>query len=105
MKGKKWTEEELQLIEQDIPIKELMERTGRSYLSIASKKTKLRHPPVKEVRVEKKGRPTSFEFGLNIPPCNLLTQREKENRLYFLADMLHIKLYKGEGVYYGAKQR
>lgn len=96
---KRYTQEEIDMIMSDLPTKEIMRRTGRSYYAIASKRNKLRHPGRYIYKKPLDSDIGIIRYGVCIPPGDTLTQEEKEERLYSLASKLDIKLYRGNGIY------
>lgn len=79
---KRWTKKEVEIIKSDMPIKDMAETTGRTIISIYRKRAEL-----------KRGfcaAPVDEDSAIN--PYNNLTQQEKEERIYNLADRLMVKI-------------
>ena len=83
MRGRGWTKEELELIRQGTPTRDVMEITGRSYSAVVTKRSILLHEY------------STINEGVRIPPGLSMSQREKEDRIQKLANRLNIKLYRG----------
>lgn len=80
MTNKMWSEREVDYIRQGLSDLEIMQKTGRSALAVATKRRKLKEDTV------------GVEEISTVAPCMLMTQEEKEERIHNLADKYGVKL-------------
>lgn len=77
--GNVWTKEEVDYFKQGLSDLEIMQRTGRTAQAVLNKRRK--------VTQDTEGKDVE-----RIPPCMVLSQEEKESRIYELAERYGVKL-------------
>ena len=81
MKRKAWSENELKILSSDLSCRDIQKLTGRSFSSIYAK----RHEMGYEFD-------SNYEKPYDKPFAIKLTQKEKEARLYCLAEKIGVKI-------------
>lgn len=80
MPSNMWTDREVNYFRQGLSDEEIVQKTGRTLTAVAKKRSKL----------------TWFTKGVEedgiVTPCMLMTQEEKEERIYKLAERYGVKL-------------
>lgn len=74
-----WTDREINYFRQGLSDLEIMQRTGRSAAAVLKKRRKLTEN-------------TEGAEEIVVPPCQLMTQEEKEDRIHKLAERFGVKL-------------
>lgn len=82
MRGKLWTDTEIGYFRQGLSDWEIMQKTGRTAAAVLKKRSMVTDNTEGAEGVEQ----------YVIPPCMLMSQEEKENRIHQLAEQYGVKL-------------
>lgn len=80
MERRVWSEREVEYFRQGLSDGEIIQKTGRTAMAVVMKRRKLNDTTKGKEEIEV------------VPPCLLMTQEEKEDRIHKLAERYGVKL-------------